>query len=239
MTNETMLVKLTEMSNCLNEVSIRSYLENLIKEVKTDICEEGWKSSGKRGVYAAANRISVDGQKYGLSGWYNTTEKNMAGDMENVTYVGDANRYICFYDTLTFPDKDYGIEKRKLDYSKVTERAFSVLEWNNTVNIPYAHEVKSAIKIHKSTHKNSGKNDHLIWQLKDAQDHTIYVNANYLLDALEALPEPECYAYPIGGGHYALYFKGENGHGALYPVNPKFTTTDFILNASVEVINNE
>ena len=227
MTNKDMLTRLTELSNCSNETFLRLHLENLIKDIKTDICEEEQKSSGKRGVYAAANRISTDGQRDGLSGWYNTTEKNRAGDMENVTYVGDSGRYICFYDTLTFPDKDYGREKRKIDYSKVTDRAFSVLEWSNT------------IKIHKSTHKNSGKNDRLIWQLKDAQDHMIYVNANYLLDTLEALPEPECYAYPIGGGHYALYFKGENGHGALFPMNPKFTTTDLVLNASVEVINNE
>lgn len=48
----------------------------------------------------------------------------------------------------------------------------------------------------------------------------VFVNPQYLLDMLQALPGCECFIDPDKAGKGMIYFAAENGDGVLLPVNP-------------------
>ena len=53
----------------------------------------------------------------------------------------------------------------------------------------------------------------------------VYVNPQYLLDMLQALPECACYTDADKVGKAVIYFVAENGDGVLLPVNPATAVT--------------
>lgn len=53
----------------------------------------------------------------------------------------------------------------------------------------------------------------------------VYVNPQYLLDMLQALPECTCYTDADKAGKAMIYFVAENGDGVLLPVNPATAVT--------------
>lgn len=53
----------------------------------------------------------------------------------------------------------------------------------------------------------------------------VYVNPQYLLDMLQALPDCECWINPDSYGKGMIYFVAENGDGVLLPVNPGTAVT--------------
>ena len=53
----------------------------------------------------------------------------------------------------------------------------------------------------------------------------VYVNPQYLLDMLQALPGCTCYTDADKSGKAMIYFVADNGDGVLLPVNPTTAVT--------------
>lgn len=229
MTNETMLAKLNELTRYTdNSELIKAKLENLIDAVKADIYAKGWMSAGKHTEYNAAKRIALAGQKLGYVGWYHA-EEYVHDKMATVTYVGDTYRFMRFDEKLELP-KSEDSSLRHIDYSRLAPNP----NYNDEVYIPFAENVRSAIKIYKAEHDGRSKKTTLMWALKTSGGNTVYVNANYLLDQLEALPNTQCYTYTynLNLGLYGLYFEDDIRFGILLPIRPNNDVNYFLLNDS-------
>lgn len=81
---------------------------------------------------------------------------------------------------------------------------------------------ESELKAYIARIKASGSDrDRICYQLADS----VYVNPQYLLDMLQALPGCSCYTEADKAGKAMLYFVADNGDGVLLPVHPATAVT--------------
>ena len=86
---------------------------------------------------------------------------------------------------------------------------------NQTLQIKLPSELD--VKTYIARCKAAAGNKHTYsYQLAE----NVYVNPQYLLDMLQALPGCQCYTDADKAGKAVLYFIADNGDGVLLPVNP-------------------
>ena len=83
------------------------------------------------------------------------------------------------------------------------------------ITLPDIGELKVYIKTHKIKEKNNPKKV-ADYMLND--ELNLWVNPQYLLNAMECLPDCKAYA---ANRISPIYFKAENGDGCVCPVNHK------------------
>lgn len=89
---------------------------------------------------------------------------------------------------------------------------------NQRLDLPAESEVKTYIARCKAA---AGNKHTYSYQMAE----NVYVNPQYLLDMLQALPGCECWIDSEKAGKGMIYFTAENGDGVLLPVNPKTAVT--------------
>lgn len=86
------------------------------------------------------------------------------------------------------------------------------------LDLPEEYEVKAYIARCKAA---AGNKHTLSYQLAE----NVYVNPQYLLDMLQALPGCTCYTDVDKAGKAMIYFVADNGDGVLLPVHPGTAVT--------------
>lgn len=81
------------------------------------------------------------------------------------------------------------------------------------INLPSELEVKTYIARCKAI---AGNKHTYSYQLSE----NVYVNPQYLLDMIQALPGCECWIVSERAGKTPIYFNADNGDGVLLPVHP-------------------
>ena len=183
---------------------------DVLKSLESDMLIEQSKKSGTKLIVTAANRIIKNAEslkKPLLEGMFT----NQTRDGSTLYCVCDSYVAIRFNEKplLTEIDEKYHGQEMQL------EQIVKPMDGSKEIALPDISELKVYIKTHKIKEKNNPKKveDYL---LDDELD--LWVNPQYLLNAMECLPDCKAYAT---NRISPIYFKAENGDGVVMPVNHK------------------
>lgn len=209
MTNSDMLQAINSILSTLDEYDIctRLDLESLRDRLESDIRMETARHAGTASIVRAANRIIknvAESKRQTIGG---------AAMQNGRMCVCDGYRAVRFSSRLPLPEVENPAAFLDLD------KVIPVEKFTVPVELPSLSEVKNALKISRASWTGKrGNYCPLPWALCDGG---IFVNPQYLVDMLEALPG--CQAFTVGekAAVSPLYFTAENGDGVLLPVRSK------------------
>jgi hypothetical protein len=210
MKNDKLLTELRkiEADLLLGEPAAYIALQNLIDEVEEEIRDEANKEGGKSSVAKAAERVlkAAQGQpRECFHKAYRGKKGILLCDGYRALRFTSAPILLTHPDGYDYPDIDYIIDGSK--YNDVP------------VNVPSLGELRAFIKTEKARLK-AKKQKGVRLVLAEGTEAEIHVNAEFLLDMLEALPGATVTAAKQRTAISALYFKAENGDGVLLPLRP-------------------
>ena len=143
---------------------------------------------------------------------------SMGGIFETIDAAGTTKYTLCDGHRILRLDQDVTslphVEKEKAFSSDSINKMMNDSKLNKTgeaLNLPTVAEIKAFIAEQKAKH--GSKNN-----IPICIDGYIYVNPQYLLDFVQALPD--CKAYKPENNRSPIYFAADNGDGILLPVNP-------------------
>lgn len=214
MTNEKIITLTTTALEHLKQGAngnVAELLNTLKEEAAAEIRKAAAKASGNGNRQKAAERVIKNAKKTqpfkeALHGaWINESGKQC---------ICDSFRGFMLNEALpleTIPENLQAIDlKRVIDGASKNEGA--------QLALPDVHTLKAYIKTEKARKKATKDKNAVIW---DFGDGLPAVNAEFLLDTLEILPQAEA----IGSRRRPLldviYFKSSNGCGVLCPVRVK------------------
>ena len=181
-----------------------------LKQLESDMLIEQSKKSGTKSIVIAANRIIKNAEscnKPMLEGMFT----NQTRDGSTLYCVCDGYVAIRFNEKQLLPEIDskYHGQEMNLEY------VVNPTDGSKEIALPDISELKVYIKTHKIKEKNNPKKvaDYLL-----NEELNLWVNPQYLLNAMECLPD--CKAYAVNRIS-PIYFKAENGDGVVMPVNHK------------------
>lgn len=189
-------------------------MENEMLDVLTalefDMLLEQSKKSGTKSIVTAANRIIKNAES--------TNRLALVGMFENKDKYGETKYCVCdgcvairFNEKPLLPeiDEKYHGQEMQLEY------IVKPMDGSKEIELPDISELKVYIKTHKIKEKNNPKKvaDYLL-----DEELNLWVNPQYLLNAMECLPDCKAYA---ANRISPIYFKAENGDGVVMPVNHK------------------
>lgn len=185
-------------------------MDTTLKQLEADMFIEQSKKSGTKSIVTAANRIIKNAESTGrdmLMGMF----INQTRDGSTLYCVCDSYVAIRFNEKPLLPeiDEKYHGQEMQLEY------IVRPMDGSKEIKLPDISELKVYIKTHKIKEKNNPKKvaDYLL-----DEELNLWVNPQYLLNAMECLPDCKAYA---ANGISAIYFKAENGDGVVMPVNHK------------------
>ena len=185
-------------------------MNNVLKQLEADMLIEKSKKSGTKSIVTAANRIIKNAElrnKPILEGMFT----NQTRDGSTLYCVCDSFVAIRFNDKPLLPEIDskYHGQEMNLEY------VVNPTDGSKEIALPDLSELKIYIKTHKINEKNNPKKvaDYLL-----NEELNLWVNPQYLLNAMECLPDCKAYAEDRIS---PIYFKAENGDGVVMPVNHK------------------
>ena len=143
---------------------------------------------------------------------------SMGGIFETIDAAGSTKYTLCDGHRILRLDQDVTslphVEKEKAFSSDSINKMMDDSRMNKTgeaLNLPTAAELKAFVAEQKAKHGSKNNIPYCI-------DGYIYVNPQYLLDFVQALPD--CKAYKPANNKSPIYFIADNGDGLLLPVNP-------------------
>lgn len=216
MKNDKLLIELRRIEESLikgKEPSAYITLQNLITEVEGEIRDECSREAGKSSVAKAAQRILKNAQACQSA----RPCFHKAYRSKNTLSLCDGFRAVRFnLDTAPTLDEhpenyDYIDVDRIIDGAK--DNSVQVLLTRDIV------ELRAYIKTEKARLK-AKKEKRVKLIVTDGYGLEIHLDAEYLLDMLEALPGATVTASRQKTQTSALYFKAENGDGVLLPLRP-------------------
>lgn len=185
-------------------------MDNVLKQLEADMLIEQSKKSGSKSIVIAANRIIKNAESTGkdmLMGMF----ANQTRDGLTLYCVCDGFVAIRFNEEPLLPeiDEKYHGQEMQLEY------IVKPMDGSKEIALPDISELKVYIKTHKIKEKNNPKKvaDYLL-----NEELNLWVNPQYLLNAMECLPGCKAYA---ANRISPIYFKAENGDGVVMPVNHK------------------
>lgn len=185
-------------------------MDNVLKQLEADMLIEQSKKSDTKSIVTAANRIIKNAESTGrdmLMGMFT----NQTRDGSTLYCVCDGFVAIRFNEKplLTEIDEKYHGQEMQLEH--IVRPIYDSEE----IALPDITELKVYIKTHKIKEKNNPKKvaDYLL-----DEELNLWVNPQYLLNAMECLPDCKAYA---ANRISPIYFKAENGDGVVIPVNHK------------------
>ena len=183
---------------------------DVLKSLESDMLIEQSKKSGTKSIVTAANRIIKNAEslkKPVLDGMFT----NQTRDGSTLYCVCDSFVAIRFNEKplLTEIDSKYHGQEMQL------EQIVKPMDGSKEIALPDIGELKVYIKTHKIKEKNNPKKvaDYML-----DEELNLWVNPQYLLNAMECLPDCKAYA---ANRISSIYLKAENGDGVCMPVNHK------------------
>ena len=181
-----------------------------LKQLEADMLIEQSKKSGTRSIVTAANRIIKNAEslkKPLLEGMFT----NQTRDGSTLYCVCDSYVAIRFNEKPLLPEIDEKWHGQEMSLEQIVKP----MDGSKEIALPDISELKVYIKTHKIKEKNNPKKvaDYLL-----NEELNLWVNPQYLLNAMECLPDCKAYA---ANRISQIYFKAENGDGVVMPVNHK------------------
>ena len=185
-------------------------MDNVLNQIEADMLIEQSKKSGTKSIVTAANRIIKNAEslkKPLLTGMFT----NQTRDGSTLYCVCDSFVAIRFNDKPFLPEIDSKYHGQEMQLEQIVKP----MDGSNEIALPDIGELKVYIKTHKIKEKNNPKKvaDYLL-----DEKLNLWVNPQYLLNAMECLPDCKAYA---ANRISQIYFKAENGDGVVMPVNHK------------------
>ena len=185
-------------------------MDNVLKQLEIDMLIEQSNKSGAKSIVTAANRIIKNGElrnKPMLEGMFT----NQTKDGSTLYCVCDGFVAIRFNEKPFLPEIDSKYHGQEINLEYVVNPT----DGSKEIALPDLSELKIYIKTHKINEKNNLKKvaDYLL-----NEELNLWVNPQYLLNAMECLPDCKAYAEDRIS---PIYFKAENGDGVVMPVNHK------------------
>ena len=183
---------------------------DVLKSLESDMLIEQSKKSGNKSIVTAANRIIKNAEslkKPLLEGMFT----NQTRDGSTLYCVCDSYVAIRFNEKQLLPEIDEKYHGQEMQLEQIVKPMDSSKE----IVLPDISELKVYIKTHKIKEKNNPKKveDYLL-----NKELNLWVNPQYLLNAMECLPDCKAYA---ANRISSIYFNAENGDGVVMPVNHK------------------
>ena len=181
-----------------------------LKQLEADMLIEQSKKSGTKSIVTAANRIIKNAEllkKPLLTGMFT----NQARDGSTLYCVCDSYVAIRFNEKPLLSEIDEKWHGQEMQLEQIVKP----MDGSKEIALPDIRELKVYIKTHKIKEKNNPKKvaDYLL-----NEELNLWVNPQYLLNAMECLPDCKAYA---ANRISQIYFKAENGDGVVMPVNHK------------------
>ena len=181
-----------------------------LKQLESDMLIEQSKKSGTKSIVTAANRIIKNAElrnKPMLAGMFT----NQTRDGSTLYCVCDSYVAIRFNEKPLLPEIDEKYHGQEMQLEQIVKP----MDGSKEIALPDISELKVYIKTHKIKEKNNDKKvaDYLL-----NEELNLWVNPQYLLNAMECLPDCKAYA---ANRISPIYFKAENGDGVVMPVNHK------------------
>ena len=185
-------------------------MNNVLKQLESDMLIEQSKKSGTKSIVTAANRIIKNAElrnKPMLEGMFT----NQTRDGSTLYCVCDGYVAIRFNEKPLLPEIDEKWHGQEMNLEYVVNPT----DGSKEIALPDISELKIYIKTHKIKEKNNPKKvaDYLL-----NEELNLWVDPQYLLNAMECLPDCKAYAANIIS---PIYFKAENVDGVIMPVNHK------------------
>ena len=183
---------------------------DVLKSLESDMLIEQSKKSGTKSIVTAANRIIKNAEsrkKPMLEGMF----ANHTRDGSTLYCVCDSYVAIRFNEKPLLPEIDEKYHGQEMQLEQIVKP----MDGSKEIDLPDISELKVYIKTHKIKEKNNPKKvaDYLL-----NEELNLWVNPQYLLNAMECLPDCKAYA---ANRISPIYFKAENGDGVVMPVNHK------------------
>ena len=183
---------------------------DVLKSLESDMLIEQSKKSGTKSIVTAANRIIKNAEslkKPLLAGMFT----NQTRDGSTLYCVCDSYVAIRFNEKPLLPEIDSKYHGQEMQLEQIVKP----MDGSKEISLPDIGELKVYIKTHKIKEKNNDKKvaDYLL-----DEELNLWVNPQYLLNAMECLPDCKAYA---ANRISPIYFKAENGDGVVMPVNHK------------------
>ena len=181
-----------------------------LKQLEADMLIEQSKKSGTKSIVTAANRIIKNAEL--------RNKPLLAGMFTNQTRDGSTLYCVCDgYVAIRFNEKPFlpEIDSKYHGQEMQLEQIVKPMDGSKEIALPDIGELKVYIKTHKIKEKNNPKKvaDYLL-----DEELNLWVNPQYLLNAMECLPDCKAYA---ANRISPIYFEAENGDGVVMPVNHK------------------
>ena len=185
-------------------------MDTTLKQLEADILIEQSKKFGTKSMVTAANRIIKNAESL--------KKPLLAGMFTNQTRDGSTLYCVCDnYVAIRFNEKPFlpEIDSKYHGQEMQLEQIVKPMDCSKEITLPDISELKVYIKTHKIKEKNNPKKvaDYLL-----NEELNLWVNPQYLLNAMECLPDCKAYA---ANRISPIYFKAENGDGCVCPVNHK------------------
>jgi hypothetical protein len=185
-------------------------MNNVLNQLEADMLIEQSKKSGTKSIVTAANRIIKNAELRNhpmLEGMFT----NQTKDGSTLYCVCDSYVAIRFNEKPLLPEIDEKYHGQEMQLEQIVRPIYDSEE----ITLPDIGELKVYIKTHKIKEKNNDKKvaDYLL-----DEELNLWVNPQYLLNAMECLPDCKAYA---ANRISPIYFKAENGDGVVMPVNHK------------------
>ena len=181
-----------------------------LKQLEADMLIEQSKKSGTNSIVTADNRIIKNAEslkKPLLAGMFT----NQTRDGSTLYCVCDSFVAIRFNEKPLLPEIDSKYHGQEMSLEQIVKP----MDGSKEITLPDIGELKVYIKTHKIKEKNNPKKvaDYLL-----NEELNLWVNPQYLLNAMECLPDCKAYA---ANRISPIYFEAENGDGVVMPVNHK------------------
>lgn len=185
-------------------------MDATLKQLETDMLIEQSKKSGIKSIVTAANRIIKNAESTGremLMGMFT----NKTRDGSTLYCVCDSFVVIRFNERPLLPEIDEKWHGQEMQLENIVRKP----DFSKEIVLPDISELKVYIKTHKIKEKNNPKkvDDYLL-----DEELNLWVNPQYLLNAMECLPDCKAYA---ANSISQIYVTAENGDGCVCPVKHK------------------
>ena len=191
-------------------IRIEREMNDVLKQLEADMLIEQSKKSGTKSIVTAANRIIKNAESL--------KKPMLAGMFTNQTRAGDTLYCVCdSFVAIRFNEKPLlsEIDEKYHGQEMQLEHIVKQMDGSKEINLPDISELKVYIKTHKIKEKNNPKKvaDYLL-----DKELNLWVNPQYLFNAMECLPDCKAYA---ANSISPIYVKAENGDGVVMPVKHK------------------
>lgn len=185
-------------------------MNTTLKQLEADMLIEQSKKSGTKLIVTAANRILKNAESLKnpvLEGMFT----NQTRDGSTLYCVCDSFVAIRFNKKPPLPKIDEKWHGQEMQLEQIVKP----MDGSKEIALPDIGELKVYIKTHKIKEKNNPKKvaDYLL-----NEELNLWINPQYLLNAMECLPDCKAWA---ANRISQIYFKAENGDGVVMPVYHK------------------